>query len=1640
MAPPKNASWNHVVSPAVPPKGVFPPVLSPPGLTVEGHGSTNNAPAGPYAQAQEDEIQVLQAIYMEDYEDVETRGAWSRTSDRAFRLRLKAPENPSVSLTLSVKLTATYPKTIPLLSIDNSVSLRRKTQQDLDILLRSKPKELLGEVMIHDIALSIQDILEDEVVARDRDEAGASLIEEHAAQEAQAEQRAIEEQRSLMRKEEEDKAEEQRVLAQMVEEELAKQRKEAKRKSKLTQPLLSPELIKSSNSGQLTFDRVIEIQDQGSTLIFGAVSSLAPLRKGPLTEVLTAQPAVASSISPTLIIKQAIILSPTSKESRLKKAMREFEDELEELKRIRQPNIVALIDFKIEKLPGLPLGHDNSWQITMLTEFANKGSLSEMLEFVESFPVEKVRSWTIELLEALEFFHRNGIVHRRIHAGNVLLFVPPHGGPPTVKLSDGGYQEYLYELRNISRSSAKFASAMSAYWVPPELNNEASTKRTRKTDIWEVGVVFLQMLFGLSVLEKYDSPSAVLEQMDLSDALEEMLRKLFKPDPKKRPAAFDLIPCEFLRNDVPVLSATAPTLHSRMSSSSINLPERRLRRESSAGVAGPFSRFASEWVESGRLGKGGYGEVVKARNKLDGRIYAIKKIKQNSASALTEVLSEVMLLSRLNHPYVVRYYTAWPEDDVSGVSETEEDSSTLPDESSSAPLRTKPGLDYATSTGGLDFISSSGFPRIEFGEDSDDGDDEEDDDGVVFGSDTDDDLDELGLDGKKSPSPLKLRRTISSNRNARTVKTTLYIQMEYCERHTLRDLIRRGLYDDTDESWKLFRQVLEGLVHIHGHGIIHRDLKPDNVFIDVANTPRIGDFGLATSGQYHVADKSYLTPNVDGDMTRSIGTTLYVAPELKSGVGGGNYNDKVDMYSLGIIFFEMCHPLKTAMERDQVIRALREKEHALPPDFESSERSLQGSIIMSLIRHKPSERPTSLELLHSGKLPLQIEDETIREALKGISDPSSPYYQRMMSALFSKNPDTQVKDQAWDIGMASGMHNLKLGDVLLQNTVKEHLTAVFRRHGAVETPRQQVIPRSLHYANSNVAQLLDSSGTLVQLPYDLILPYARSIARQAPPADRTFAFGSVYRDTHTGGAPKSTGEADFDIVSYGTLDLALKEAEVIKVMDEVIDEFPSVSSAQMCFHLNHSILLDLILDFCRISSSQRHAVKEVLSKLNIDQWTWQKIRNELRSPTIGISGMSLDDLAKFDWRDTPEKAMSKLRITFEGTDLIDRSQGVFAHMSAVIGYLKLFNVHRRVYICPLSNFNERFYSGGILFQCLYDTKRRAVLAAGGRYDKLIEEHRPKVQGQFTGCHAVGMNIGWERLVSSMSRYYKQVPKSPFLAKRATDTDSMTGQWAARRCDVLVASFDSGTLRSIGVRMVADIWANDLSAELAVDSRSPEQLLSLYKEDKHSWIVIIKHDAAALGKPDLKVKSMIKKEDTDIRSSELFSYLRAELRDRDHRDGVAISSTRPSSRFLRTHNSSDSHSIPTMSSVSASRSNVEVLVAQHRSKKMNRLPVIEAAQSRSRELLNGFLTAPIAAIETKDQTMEAIRETRMSDPDGWRRVIQSVPLAEREYLQDVHNMLTRYAKRWKDEGHPAEGRAAFVYNFRTTGCFLYDLGL
>ena len=544
------------------------------------------------------------------------------------------------------------------------------------------------------------------------------------------------------------------------------------------------------------------------------------------------------------------------------------------------------------------------------------------------------------------------------------------------------------------------------------------------------------------------------------------------------------------------------------------------------------------------------------------------------------------------------------------------------------------------------------------------------------------------------------------------------------------------------------------------------------------------------------------------------------------------------MYSLGIILFEMTVPFATGMERVQTLGRLREEEHVLPTLFEEQEKSTQGDIIMSLVDHKPAERPSSIELLRGGQIPVQIEDDLIRTALRLLNDPKSSFRPQLVSAIFSQagalrsDPAAILRDQHYDAAIGP---NFSSDDLLLQSMVKKKLASVFRCHGAVEVNRPLLTPSSSYYPKfSNPAvQMLDSTGNLVQLPYDLTLPNARTLAKHLHTGRKTFTFGDVYREAYSGGHPKAHGEVDFDIISYDNLDLALREAEVIKVIDEVIDAFPSMASVQMCYHINHSRLLDAILTFCDIDSSKRTSVKETITRLNIGQWNWAKIRNELRAPSIAVAATSLEELIRFDFRDTFDKAIPKLRSIIQDTTDLETT---FSHLHAVTVYLERFNVKRKIFINPLSSYNEKFYKGNLLFQCLYDNKKRDVFAAGGRYDRLIQEHRPKSTKD--DRHAVGFNLSWQGLCTSMTKYHKSAAKSKTKRK-----DGIDGSWTPRRCDVLIDSFDLDLLRTAGVKLAQDLWANDISAELVMDT-DPDQTAdynqtSKDSKDTHGWIVLIK---------------------------------------------------------------------------------------------------------------------------------------------------------------------------------------------------------
>uniref|UniRef100_A0A3P8UDN1 non-specific serine/threonine protein kinase n=1 Tax=Amphiprion percula TaxID=161767 RepID=A0A3P8UDN1_AMPPE len=283
------------------------------------------------------------------------------------------------------------------------------------------------------------------------------------------------------------------------------------------------------------------------------------------------------------------------------------------------------------------------------------------------------------------------------------------------------------------------------------------------------------------------------------------------------------------------------------------------------------NRFTSEFDSIERVGKGAFGCVFKAKQKLLDKYFAIKIVRCKE-----KALREVGTLSDLHHSNIVRYYTCWMED-----SEYQWDSP----------------ADSSTTSQLVPSIKSS--------------------------------------------------------------TKYLYIQMELCDTRTLRvwiderntQNVKKSLRDfrRREESVIIAQQIVSGVEYFHSKRLIHRDLKPANIMFGQDGEVKIGDFGLVTTETDDDAENLM-------ERTEYKGTPSYMAPEQKS---RSTYDRKVDIFSLGLIYFELLWNLSAGPERKAIWDDARSQKlphgflHNFPQEYQ---------IIRSMLCMKPEDRPEASQL------------------------------------------------------------------------------------------------------------------------------------------------------------------------------------------------------------------------------------------------------------------------------------------------------------------------------------------------------------------------------------------------------------------------------------------------------------------------------------------------------------------------------------------------------------------------------------------------------------------------------------------------------------------------------------------------------
>ncbi|KAM9644972.1 eIF-2-alpha kinase GCN2 isoform 2-T2 [Trichechus inunguis] len=1433
-------------------------------------GRGRDEPPESYPQRQDHELQALEAIYGADFQDLRPDACGPVKEPPEINLVLYpqglAGEEVYVKVDLRVKCPPTYPDVVPDIELKNAKGLSNESVNLLKSRLEELAKKHCGEVMIFELAYHVQSFLSEhnkpppksfheEMLERRAQEERQRLLE--AKQKEEQEQREI--LHEIQRRKEEIKEEKKRKeMAKQERLEIASLSNQDHTPRKdpggyRTAAILhagSPDFVgngkhRANSSGRSRRERQYSVcsseDSPGSCEVLyfsGSSADQLVVHKG---KRIGSDEQLGKSIYNALETttgsfvllyewvlqwqkKMGPFLTSQEKEKidKCKKQIQGAEAEFSSLVKLSHPNVVRYLAMNLRE-------QDDSIMVDILVEHISGVSLATHLSHSGPVPTHQLRRYAAQLLAGLEYLHSNSVVHKVLSASNVLV-----DAQGTIKITDYSISKRLADICKedvFEQTRVRFS------------DNALPYKTGKKGDVWRLGLLLLSLSQGQEC-EEYP----VTIPRDLPADFQDFLKKCVCLDDKERWSPQQLLKHSFINPQpkMPLLeqspedSGGQDYVETVIPSS--QLPSAAFFSETQR----QFSRYFIEFEELQLLGKGAFGAVIKVQNKLDGCCYAVKRIPINPASRqFRRIKGEVTLLSRLHHENIVRYYNAWIErhERPAGPGTPPPDSrpqardgrgalgppagdtnGTGSVEAAAPPPILSSSVEWSTS---CERSASGRFAAAGPGSSSDE-DDEEDERHGVFSqsflpSDSESDI---IFDNEDENSKSQHQDEDGSEKNAceeseASVPTEavhyLFIQMEYCEKSTLRDTIDQGLYQDTTRLWRLFREILDGLAYIHEKGMIHRDLKPVNIFLDSDDHVKIGDFGLATDHLAFPADGKQddqagdhlIKSDPSGHLTGMVGTALYVSPEVQGSTRSA-YNQKVDLFSLGIIFFEMSYrPMNTASERIFVLSQLRDPTSPkFPEDFDDGEHTKQKSVISWLLNHDPAKRPTATELLKSELLPPpQMEESELHEVLHHtLANVDGKAYRTMMAHIFSQHISPAI-DYTYDSDILKG--NFSIRTAKIQQHVCETIIRIFKRHGAVELCTPLLLPRNKQiYEHNEAALFMDHSGMLVMLPFDLRIPFARYVARNNISNLKRYCIERVFRPRKLDRFhPKELLECAFDIVT-STTNSSLPTAEIIYTIYEIIQEFPVLQERNYSIYLNHTTLLKAILLHCGIPEDKLSQVYIILYDVVTEKLTRREV--EAKFCNLSLSSNSLCRLYRFI-----EQKGDLQDLTSTINSLIKQKTGVaqlvkygLEDLENVVGLLKKLGVKLQVLINLGLVYKVQQHSG-IIFQFVAFMRRRQravpeILAAGGRYDLLIPRFRgPQALGPVPT--AIGVSIAIDKISAAVLNMEEPVTISS--------------------CDLLVVSIGQMSM-SRAINLTQKLWTAGITAEIMYDC---SQVKSFEKE-------------------------------------------------------------------------------------------------------------------------------------------------------------------------------------------------------------------
>jgi eukaryotic translation initiation factor 2-alpha kinase 4 len=386
------------------------------------------------------------------------------------------------------------------------------------------------------------------------------------------------------------------------------------------------------------------------------------------------------------------------------------------------------------------------------------------------------------------------------------------------------------------------------------------------------------------------------------------------------------------------------------------------------------------------------------------------------------------------------------------------------------------------------------------------------------------------------------------------------------------------------------------------------------------------------------------------------------------------------------------------------------------------------------------------------------------------------------------------------------------------------------------------------------------------------------------------------------------------------------------------------------------------------------------------------------------------------------------------------------HLKTVVSFMRRLGVVRKIYIAPLSNYNESFYKGSIMFQAVIEEKQQKnIVAAGGRYDSLIAKykHAGVEAGDRTVIGAVGFNLALDKVIDLMIVYRDSLLRklSRHSKEKSSPIDETLQPWMKSRCDILISSFSAANIRGICLDVLRDLWSHGIRADLVREVHSSEMLVKMAAQDGINWLVVVKqlNSYAQSNFKPFRVKNLAQKIDIDLGFDELIPHLLMELS--AERNGGRLgpignrqvatlapeldidASTIKSPRIAGLGDSSNAVAM-------SNKINILSEAGRLKGGKKNRWLLEENCKAGVNNFLGLLSNAPIYSLDVWDDTLNAIVSASPAQLDEWKRKVVGTAPNQKAYLMNIQVALAKEMAR--------NTKYVILYSSKTENLVLYQL--